>query len=142
MPSFQLPPCPACSTISSIERPFWKLARHTAARDHRKAYQMIGCAHVQQVTKDPSRLYSDEVEIELMEDAWQHVADQLFEAKVAAWPVVSIERFRRELEGRQFLPGTTDSLPLDFEAPAAPPPPAPSHPRVIRDPASGETHEL
>jgi hypothetical protein len=117
MPTFNLPPCPVCSTISSIERPFWKNARHTAKRTGVNAYQLIGCSHAMQVLKDQWKLYSDADEIELVEGAWQHLAEQLFDDKVRTWPVLSIEKFRRELNGDHFLPGVTAALPLQFDEP-------------------------
>jgi hypothetical protein len=117
--SFQLRPCPICSSITTLERPFWKAARHVQASTGRECYHWIGCQHAAEIIKDARKLYEDPEEIGLVEAAWDHAADALFEIRTKGWSVAAIDRFRRELSGKHHIPGTTAELPLDL-TPAPP----------------------
>lgn len=109
-PSFLLPPCPACSTHSTVERPFWKMARHTTRSSGRQTWALVGCAHVAEVSP-PGKLHDDPELIALVEDAWSHHAHGLFDEKVAGWSAKARDDFRRNLNGRAPLaPGDAGAL--------------------------------
>lgn len=110
-PSFTLPACPMCSTFTFLDRPFWKLARHTTAERGRSCYQFLGCPHAGQVV-DPKKIEDDPDAWKACEDAWAHAVEQLLTAKTANWPPQSIDRLRRTLEDRTAIPGFTERMKL------------------------------
>lgn len=145
-PSFQLPACPLCSSEFNLERPFWRTARHTSKTTGVPHYTAAGCAHALEVFG--AKMQDDPEIIILLEEAWQNTVDQLFAVKVEKWPILAVEKFKRELAGKNSIRGMTERLDFGPETPtqpptaAAPPPRREPAPRVIRDPASGETQEL
>jgi hypothetical protein len=120
-PTFRLPACPACSTVLTVERPFWRLAAHStrARTDGGKNYICSGCKHAME-TFGAGRIYTDPEVISLVEEAWADKVAMLFEDRTQGWPVNMIDKFRRELGDKLTIPGTTDPLPLTPAATPAP----------------------
>lgn len=110
-PSFRLPACPACSSVVNAERPIWRLARNLSIAKGVKHWTLSGCKHAAEVAK-PEKIHSDPDEIALVEEAWKHATEAMFEAKTAGWPVLQVEKFRRELDDENTLPGSTGRLRL------------------------------
>jgi len=141
-PTFQLAACPACSSLVAIDRPFWRLARNTSAARHARVWSVSGCEHAVEVF-GLGKLYDDQEIATLAEEAWTARVDQLFAVKVERWPELAVDKFKRELAGRNHLRGMTERLEFGSSSPAEAPP-APRPPtkpaRVIRDPSSGETN--
>ena len=115
-PTFQLPACPACSSILALERPMWKLARRTTAARRVQCWGLVGCSHAAEVSK-PGTIYDDLELVELVESAWAARVVDLFAAKTARWPAHAAEAFGRALADRPGFKGLT--IPLCF--PPAPP---------------------
>ncbi len=108
----RLPACPACSTLSTVERPSWRRARHVSAKTGRPTFSLTGCKHAEEVLA-PSRLVSEEEEIVGVEDAWAHNVEALFAVKVEGWSSRAIHDFRRNLDdGVPIPPGTNLTLQL------------------------------
>jgi hypothetical protein len=166
-PSFLLPACPTCSTIVSVDRPFWRVARNVSKARGRDVFHIIGCAHAKESFGE-TKLYDDPETIELVEEVWTARAEELFAVKVERWGPSAIDAFRRELAGglSKGLPGSTGTF--DFGGALAdaveekrPTPGTVEYdeeteliqeaedamrnarfeppPRVIRDPSSGDT---
>lgn len=108
-PSFQLPPCPVCSSLVALVRPFWKLARSTTAARKRSCYMWMGCAHALGVV-DGAKIRDDPDDWGFCEDAWTEEARQLFAARTEGWTPHAVSGFRRALDDRAFLPGATEAI--------------------------------
>lgn len=108
-PSFRLPACPTCSSLAHAERPIWRLARNLSRSKGVKHWALSGCKHAADVSK-PEKLLTDPDEILLVEEAWRHACEAMFEAKVVGWAPVTVDRFRRELNDQNSIPGTTERL--------------------------------
>lgn len=98
-----------CSTFTFLDRPFWKLARHTTVERGRNCYQFLGCHHAGEVV-DRKKIIDDPDAWQACEDAWAHAVEQLFAAKTAGWPPQSIDRLKRALEDRTSIPGFTERM--------------------------------
>jgi hypothetical protein len=99
VPNFQLPPCPACSSHSSIVRPCWRLAKNTTRSTGNRTWTFVGCEHAAEVS-GIDKLYSDPELIAIVEGAWAHLAGQLFDEKVVGMSPKARDDFRRNLVGR------------------------------------------
>lgn len=117
-PTFRLPACPACSTVVSVERPFWRLAAHStrARKDGGKSWIATGCKHAA-ATFTAGKIYDDIEVIRMVEEVWAAEAAVLFEERVKGWPAVTVDKFRRELGDKTTIIGATDSLDLKPGAP-------------------------
>lgn len=116
-PAFQLPACPVCSSLVRLDRPFWKLAKNSSIHRRCNCWTFVGCEHSAEVAPT-GKVYDDLEIIELVEGAWVERCAELFAARVAGWPTTQVEKFKKVLEDRAFVPGQT--LPLNFtpEGPA------------------------
>lgn len=113
-PSFRLPACPICSNLETVERPFWRLARHYSKAKGSKLFIFVGCEHAAELIP-PFKIHEDEDEIRAIEDAWAHHADQLFAAKVDGWRPKAVDDFRRRLnDSLPIKPGETAPLPFGY----------------------------
>ncbi len=117
-PTFSLPACGACSNLRFPDRPKWKLAHHTTAKQGKPAYFFLGCRHAAAVA-DPRKLHTDPAEWAAIEAAWSEATERLFAERTARYSDVSREKFRRELAGTAFLPGATESLSFSPDVPAS-----------------------
>lgn len=120
-PSFRLPACPACSTMASLERPYWRLAANVTRARGVKCYTGVGCRHAAEIFT-PGKIWDDSEIMQLVEESWAARVEKLFSEKTNGWPVLQIDRFRRELGDRTTLRGATESLELTFppDLPAQP----------------------
>ena len=119
-PSFRLPACPACSTMAALERPYWRLAANVTRARGVKCYTGVGCRHAAEIFS-PGKIWDDLDIMQLVEESWAARVEKLFVEKTADWPVLQVDRFRRELGDKTTLRGATDSLDLTFP-PASPAP--------------------
>lgn len=108
-PTWRLPACPVCSSIVTVERPIWRLARHHSRHEGRKFYTFTGCKHAGEIST-PGHHYDDPELIACVEDAWERRVAQLFEAKVKGWSAKAIDDFRRNLNDQHSIPGTTEEF--------------------------------
>lgn len=118
-PTFLLPACPLCSTILTIEHPFWRFASNTSAQRKQKCYIFCGCVHA--VGDNPAdQIQETPEEWALTEELWAAEAAALFEARTEGWTASAVDRFRRELTSAHALPGATDPLPLTEDTSSEP----------------------
>lgn len=117
-PTFTLPACPMCSSLVTLERPYWRSAKNTSAARGHPCYILVGCAHaVPEEQKEKIRDKEDE--IALVEENWALESAALLEARIEGWSVVAQERFRREMRSETAaLPGVSSPLNLTPEPPA------------------------
>lgn len=117
-PTFTLAACPMCSSIMTLERPFWRSAKNTSAARGRPCYILVGCAHAVPPGK-AEKIRDNEEEIALVEENWTLEAAALLEARIEGWSPAAQDRFRRELLCEtSHLPGATSPLNLTPEPPA------------------------
>lgn len=107
-----LPACPLCSTISTIERPYWRFARHQSAASGVDHFLINGCNHVREVI--PPKAYADGDEIQFVEGLWAHAAGEIFEIVVRTRKLSpkAADDFRRHLDGRNTIAGLAQQLGL------------------------------
>lgn len=117
VPTFSLPPCPACSSLVSLDRPFWKFAHNTSAKRKRNCYSWTGCKHSDEVAVE-GKFYDDPEEWSLVEDAWAERARQLFADRTEGWTKPATEGLRRALDDKAFLVGAVAELPFSPDPPA------------------------
>ncbi len=120
-PSFRLPACPACSTMAALERPYWRLASNVTRARGVNCYTAVACRHAAEVFTT-GKLWDDPEIMQLVEESWAARVEKLFAEKTANWPVLQVDRFRRELGDKATLRGSTESLALTFppDGPAQP----------------------
>ncbi len=117
-PTFVLPACPVCSHPSALERPYWHHAARTTAKTGKRHVMWVGCKHAQSL-RATYPISADSPEVATAEAAWTAEVNKLFTVRTAGWDGVRREKFRREIVGRAFLPGTTETLNLSpAETPA------------------------
>ena len=115
-PSFTLEPCPVCSNVHHIDRPFWKFARHTSLAKRRNTYKWFGCQHASDVI-ERDKLRDDPDDWAMCEDAWNAAAAQLFDAHTAGWTEKARDAYRHTLRDRPKFPGAIEQLNFDLSAP-------------------------
>jgi hypothetical protein len=78
-----------------------------------------GCEHAESVggtekrnAQTYARIYDDPADWQRVNDAWAHLAEQLFNDYTATWSDVEKTCFRWALAGKQFIPGATLELNL------------------------------
>jgi hypothetical protein len=86
-----------------VERPFWRLARHTSEKEGKRVFLLAGCQHVSLVC-DPKKICRTPEEWEATEAIWAKQAESLFEIMTQRWTPADQERFRRAIEGKHSLP--------------------------------------
>lgn len=118
-PTFTLPPCPACSNILAVNRPYWHHCRNTSKRDGHDIYVLSGCEHAW-ACGGSGTFHHDGTAFAKVEGDWLELIGLLFEFKMQGWPEDRIEIFRRRLEDRVTvtLPGAT--IAMDFRTATAP----------------------
>lgn len=120
-PNFRLKPCPACSAIGLngpiLESPSWKMARATSIKRGRNIYFFIGCRHAAEVA-NPEKMRDDPEEWAAIEEAWSDACEQLFAARTERWSDVQRANFKRALEDRTHIAGTTAAIDFPPESPA------------------------
>ena len=100
-PSFYLPACPMCSSLITLERPFWKSARLTTHRTGNPTYMFSGCKHAVDATNRP-KLRDDPAEWSDVESEWATRAIKLFEDRTERWSTEAKAAFRHALDDRPF----------------------------------------
>ncbi len=120
-PTYNLPPCPVCSTKKFVQRPCWKFAHNTSAARKKNVYSLAGCTHVAGAV-NVDKLRDDPDDWALIEEQWQIAALALFEEKTLRWDPESREAFRIILEEREKLPDPPQPFALTAEIQLQPEP--------------------
>lgn len=113
-PTFRLPPCPACSVpvAKVLTSPTWHFAHNTSRRRERNCYIWGGCPHAEAIADRTIR--DGAAEWAKVEALWFAEARRLFALRTERWTEVERAKFKRGLEDKFFLPGTTQTF--DFSA--------------------------
>lgn len=95
-PTFMLTPCPMCSSLLTLERPFWREATHSTATRKKACFILMGCNHAVPPEKS-AKIRDDPDEWALVEEDWNREAAALLAARTEGWQPFAVERFCREL---------------------------------------------
>lgn len=131
-PTFRLPPCPYCSVPirGHLISPTWHFAHNTSRLRGRNCYIWLGCPHVEAVADRTIR--DDPVEWAKVEAAWTAETRRLFAQRTATWTELERAKFKRALEDKFFIPGSTTEA-FDFSAGS-------SGSTTTQEPKKEETH--
>lgn len=97
-PTFIFPACPECSSIHSLEAPFWRLCRSVSKRDDQSTYSLIGCVHAESL--EAIKFLANPQDWGRVELAWEGAVARLFDRKTADWTPERKEQFAEALKGK------------------------------------------
>lgn len=109
-PTFTLPPCPLCSSVIVLERPYWRFCHNTSATRSSPCYIFTGCLHANKVGK--LKVRGDPEEWALVEEDWERQAAAMLAERIAHWSEPAKAGFLRALADRPFMPGAVEQLDL------------------------------
>lgn len=104
-------PCPMCSNVKVLSRPYWHYCRHASKRHGKDLFAWQGCKHA--ALASSSKMRSEPEEWALVQDEWERMAEQLFEEYTADWPKEAKASYRNQLaelcsrQGQQMELGDT-----------------------------------
>lgn len=105
-----------CTHIEgTIDRPMWRIAHRTSAREKVRFFMWSGCVHAATIrdtvpTSDPECWTATEA-------AWDVLRAELFKRRCSTWNNSACEQFARRLAERPFAyeqVGVTNELSLDI----------------------------
>lgn len=109
-PTFQLHPCPMCSSRQHLERPMWRYAHRTSLAKG-PTYFWTGCLHAQQVCS--SMTTHTEESWPKVEAAWKERCEVLFAQRTEKWTDHQRANFRAAMAEKIGFVGETERLPLE-----------------------------
>lgn len=83
--TFNLPPCPICSTPFGLDRPSWHYAAMTSAKRGHRCHVWTGCRHAAGPRGASGDIVDDPDAISAKEEWWRAEAVRLFDQMTSGW---------------------------------------------------------